>query len=196
MGTSSGFKPSQLSHSFCPWMTLTTPSGTPASCAILTSIIQAPGSCSLGLITYVLPHTRAMGNICEEGREGGGGEEGRFHYARSCWLKLCTILIPSLPSLPLSLPPSSPPSLPPSLLPSFSPSTLSPSLPPPSLTHPERYHGREVEGGNSSANSEGFSVCVCVHVFGDSSQCLPELETGDRAGVFHHLCEGWGVWRW
>ena len=171
MGTSSGFKPSQLSHSFCPWMTLTTPSGTPASCAILTSIIQAPGSCSLGLITYVLPHTRAMGNICEEGREGGGGEEGRFHYARSCWLKLCTILIPSLPFL------------------------LS-SLPPPSLTHPERYHGREVEGGDSSADSEGFSVCVCVHVFGDSSQRLPELETGDRAGVLHHLCEGWSVWRW
>ena len=171
-------------------MTLTTPSGTPASCAIFTSIIQAPGSCSLGLITYVLPHTRAMGNICEEGREGGGGEEGRFY-----------VLYSFLP-FPLSLPPSSLPSLPPSLLPSFSPSTLSPSLPPlsslppPSLTHPERYHGREVEGGNSSANSEGFSVCVCVHVFGDSSQRLPELETGDRAGVLHHLCEGWSVWRW
>ena len=58
-------------------MTLTTPSGTPASCAIFTSIMQAPGSCSLGLITYVLPHTRAMGNICEmRGGEREGGEEG------------------------------------------------------------------------------------------------------------------------
>ena len=74
-----------LSHNkssppFCPWITLTTPSGTPASCAIFTSIMQAPGSCSLGLITYVLPHTRAMGNICEtRGGEGGEGEgeEGR-----------------------------------------------------------------------------------------------------------------------
>ena len=109
----------------------------------------------------------------------------------------------SFPSLSPSLPPSLLPSLSPSLPPPFLlPSTLSPSLPPlsslppPSLTHPERYHGREVEGGNSSANSEGFSVCVCVHVFGDSSQRLPELETGDRAGVFHHLCEGWSVWRW
>ena len=77
---------------------------------------------------------------------------------------------------------------------SFLPS-LSPSLSP-SLTHPEGYHGREVEGGDSSADSEGFSVSVCVHVFGDSPQRLPELETGDRAGMFHHLCEGWGVWRW
>ena len=55
-------------------MTLTTPSGTPASCAIFTSIMQAPGSCSLGLITYVLPHTRAIGNICERRREEGREE--------------------------------------------------------------------------------------------------------------------------
>ena len=52
------------SPSFWPWMTLRTPSGTPASCAIFTSIMQAPGSCSLGFTTKVLPHTRARGNIC------------------------------------------------------------------------------------------------------------------------------------
>ena len=90
--------------------------------------------------------------------------------------------------------PSFLPSLPPSL--PSSPSSLSPSSLSPSLTHPEGYHGREVEGGDSSTDSEGFSVSVCVHVFGDSPQRLPELETGDRAGMFHHLCEGWGVWRW
>ena len=127
MGTRSGFNHSQLSHSFCPWMTLTTPSGMPASCAIFTSIIQAPGSCSLGLITYVLPHTRAMGNICEEGREGGGGEEGRFY-----------VLYSFLP-FPLSLSPSLPPPFPLSLPPSSLPSPLHPlSLPPSSLSHPPR----------------------------------------------------------
>ena len=37
--------------------------------------MQAPGSCSLGLITYVLPHTRAIGNICERRREKEGEKE-------------------------------------------------------------------------------------------------------------------------
>lgn len=44
-------------------MTLTTPSGNPASLTSSISIIQAPGSRSEGFIKLVLPVTRAMGNI-------------------------------------------------------------------------------------------------------------------------------------
>lgn len=50
-------------QSCLPWMTLTTPSGNPASLTSSISIIQAPGSRSEGFIKLVLPVTRAMGNI-------------------------------------------------------------------------------------------------------------------------------------
>ena len=59
----SGLSQIKLTASLSPWIILTTPSGKPASFANWTSIIQAPGSFSDGLITMVLPHAVATGNI-------------------------------------------------------------------------------------------------------------------------------------
>ena len=95
-------------------MTLSTPSGTPASCAIFTSIIHAPGSCSLGFTMNVLPHTSAIGNICER----GGGRGHRTPSAHS----------PTQRGITVHPPPTHPPR-------EGSRYTLRP------LTHPERDHG-------------------------------------------------------
>jgi len=48
---------------WAPWMTLTVPSGNPASCSSFMSSIHVPGSRSDGFITIVLPVMRAVGNI-------------------------------------------------------------------------------------------------------------------------------------
>lgn len=50
-------------QSCLPWITLTTPSGNPASLVSSINIMQAPGSRSDGFIKQVFPVTRAMGNI-------------------------------------------------------------------------------------------------------------------------------------
>ncbi|OGO57311.1 MAG: hypothetical protein A2V85_15565 [Chloroflexi bacterium RBG_16_72_14] len=46
-----------------PWITLNTPSGTPASCSSSASNIEAEGSFSEGLRMNVLPHAIALPNI-------------------------------------------------------------------------------------------------------------------------------------
>ena len=46
-----------------PWMTLSTPGGTPASIASSARRMVTMGSCSEGLSTKVLPVAMAIGNI-------------------------------------------------------------------------------------------------------------------------------------
>mmetsp|Transcript_8533 Transcript_8533/g.26568 ORF Transcript_8533/g.26568 Transcript_8533/m.26568 type:complete len:241 (-) Transcript_8533:460-1182(-) len=53
----------KLTASWPPWMTLTTPAGTPASRASLASFMPVSGTRSDGFITMVLPHVMAIGNI-------------------------------------------------------------------------------------------------------------------------------------
>uniref|UniRef100_A0A915KWX8 Uncharacterized protein n=1 Tax=Romanomermis culicivorax TaxID=13658 RepID=A0A915KWX8_ROMCU len=56
----------RLAHrpSWAPWITLTQPSGIPASLHNFINIMHAPGSLSDGFISMVLPQTNETGNIC------------------------------------------------------------------------------------------------------------------------------------
>ena len=53
--------------------------------------------------------------------------------------------------------------------------------------HPQRDHGREVEGGDAGTHTKRQPVGVGVHVFGDGGQSFTHHERGDAAGVFYHL---------
>lgn len=55
--------------------------------------------------------------------------------------------------------------------------------------HPQRDHGREVEGRDASAHADGQTERVDVHVFGDGGQSFTEHQGSDAAGVLHHLWE-------
>lgn len=54
--------------------------------------------------------------------------------------------------------------------------------------HPQRDHGREVEGGDAGAHPEGQPVGVGVHVLRDGGQRFTQHQGGDAASVLHHLC--------
>ena len=55
------------------------------------------------------------------------------------------------------------------------------------IPHPERNHGREVEGSDSSTDTERSTEGHGVHIFGDSWHCFTKLEAGDAAAVFNNL---------
>ena len=59
----SGWSHSMSATSGPPWITLSTPGGTPASCASSTRRMVELGSCSEGLSMKVLPQAIAMGNM-------------------------------------------------------------------------------------------------------------------------------------
>mmetsp|Transcript_34434 Transcript_34434/g.93294 ORF Transcript_34434/g.93294 Transcript_34434/m.93294 type:complete len:202 (+) Transcript_34434:627-1232(+) len=59
----SGASQMKFTASCPPWMTFTTPSGTPASLASSTSLRVVMGTRSEGLMTKVFPHEMATGNI-------------------------------------------------------------------------------------------------------------------------------------
>ena len=65
MALMSGWSQMKLTVSCWPWMTLTTPSGMPASRRSSTSAMHAEGSRSEGFITYVLPQMVPIGNILQ-----------------------------------------------------------------------------------------------------------------------------------
>lgn len=61
--------------------------------------------------------------------------------------------------------------------------------------HPQRDHGREVEGCDSGTHPEGKAVGVCVHILGDGGQGFTKHQGGDAAGMLHNLCKrkDWSV---
>mmetsp|Transcript_81853 Transcript_81853/g.226849 ORF Transcript_81853/g.226849 Transcript_81853/m.226849 type:complete len:213 (-) Transcript_81853:544-1182(-) len=63
MARISGASQMKFTASWAPWMTFTTPSGTPASFASSTSLIAVRGTRSDGFTTKVLPQVMATGNI-------------------------------------------------------------------------------------------------------------------------------------
>mmetsp|Transcript_91885 Transcript_91885/g.297332 ORF Transcript_91885/g.297332 Transcript_91885/m.297332 type:complete len:202 (+) Transcript_91885:746-1351(+) len=63
MALISGASQMKFTASWVPWMTLTTPSGTPASFASSTSRMVVRGTRSEGFMTNVLPQVMATGNI-------------------------------------------------------------------------------------------------------------------------------------
>lgn len=54
--------------------------------------------------------------------------------------------------------------------------------------HPQGDHGREVEGGDTSADTDGQGVRVGVHVLGNVVHGLTHLQGGDATAVLHNLC--------
>mmetsp|Transcript_46345 Transcript_46345/g.116712 ORF Transcript_46345/g.116712 Transcript_46345/m.116712 type:complete len:380 (+) Transcript_46345:436-1575(+) len=63
MARMAGWSQMKFTASCVPWMTFSTPSGTPASLARRARIRDAPGLRSDGFRTYVFPQVMAMGNI-------------------------------------------------------------------------------------------------------------------------------------
>lgn len=53
--------------------------------------------------------------------------------------------------------------------------------------HPERDHGREVEGGDADAHPEGLHPGVAVHPARHVAHGLPQGLARDGAGLLHHL---------
>lgn len=54
-------------------------------------------------------------------------------------------------------------------------------------THPQWYHGGEVEWGDAGTHAQRLPVAVRVHVFCDRTKRLPELKAGDGTTVLYHL---------
>ena len=107
----SGWSQMKLTVSCCPWMTLTTPSGMPASFKSSTNAMHAEGSRSEGFITYVLPQMVPIGNILQFHIDHGALlSQSEIHckmavtigsceiLARVGFLKLCLVKYCALPT--------------------------------------------------------------------------------------------------
>ena len=53
--------------------------------------------------------------------------------------------------------------------------------------HPQRNHGREVEGTDTSAYAKGHPVAVRIHIMGHRLYSLAHEQRWDVACVLHHL---------
>ena len=53
--------------------------------------------------------------------------------------------------------------------------------------HPQRDHGREVEGRDARAHAQGLQHGVGIHAIGHVVGQLAQLQVANASGVFHHF---------